>query len=89
MITNIYGPTNSAAIVLTANPIPPCAPEIAGMINWWAGEDNANDSIGTNNGTLIGNLGFTNGKVGQAFSFNGSSGYVSIPNSATFNVYDQ
>jgi subtilase family serine protease len=80
-ITNAYGSTNSAIAVLTVNPPPPCAPVSAGMVNWWQGEGNANDSIGTNNGTLMGNVGFVPGEVGQAFSFAGSSSYVSVPNS--------
>ena len=39
-------------------------PEIAG---WWRGENNVNDAIYGNNGTVQ-NAGFTNGIVGRAFS---------------------
>ncbi|MGA2853708.1 MAG: LamG-like jellyroll fold domain-containing protein, partial [Verrucomicrobiota bacterium] len=52
-------------------------PGIAAM---WRGENNANDSIGANNGTLMNGAGFVAGEVSQAFSFNGTS-YVSIPDS--------
>src|SRR6202012_3367114 len=82
-VTNLFGSTNSAVAVLTVNPIPACAPVLAGMVGWWAGEDNANDVISTNNGTLVGDVTFTNGEVGQAFYFNGSD-YVSIPDGPQF-----
>lgn len=46
------------------------------------GESNANDSFGTNNGTAVGGLTYTSGKIGNAFSFNGTNAYVSLPNSS-------
>ncbi len=46
------------------------------------GESNTNDSYGTNNGTAIGGLTYTNGKIGQAFNFNGSNSYVQLPNNS-------
>ena len=56
-------------------PYPPLGP-----IAWWKAEDNALDSAGTNNGTLVGGVVFTNGEVGQAFVFAGgqSSNVVDI-----------
>ncbi len=45
-------------------------------LSLWSGESNANDSVGTYNGTWIGSASYTNGIVGAAFYFNGSS-YVS------------
>ena len=51
-----------------------------GLVALWPGEDNANDIVGTNNGTLVNGVRFATGEVGQAFSFNGTS-YVSIPDS--------
>ncbi len=45
-----------------------CYPAPAGLVGWWPGEGNGVDVVGGNNGTLV-NVGFTNGKVGQAFSF--------------------
>jgi glucuronoarabinoxylan endo-1,4-beta-xylanase len=53
-------------------------PPSLGMVAWWKAEDNALDSVGTNNGTPVGGVTYTNGEVGQAFSFNGSS-YVQVP----------
>ncbi len=39
----------------------------------------ANDSSGTNNGTLVGSPTFTTGKVGQAISLNGTTQYIKAP----------
>jgi hypothetical protein len=44
------------------------------------GESNTNDSFGSNNGTVVGGLTYTSGKIGTAFQFNGSNSYVSLPN---------
>ena len=80
-INNLYGSTNSQTAVLTVNPPPYCDPAPSGIVGWWPGAGNAYDIIGTNNGTLQGGASYASGKVGQAFTFNGSSGYVNIPDS--------
>ena len=80
-ITNLYGSTNSQTAVLTVNPPPSCDPAPSGIVGWWPGEGNAYDIIGTNNGTLQGGASYTSGKVGQAFTFDGSGSYVNIPDS--------
>ena len=49
---------------------------ITGNVAWYKGEGNANDSAGTNNGTLVGDATYAAGKVGQGFSFGGTGGYV-------------
>jgi hypothetical protein len=54
-------------------------PAPAGMLGWWKAEGNALDSAGTNNGVLQGGAGYAAGKVGQAFSLDGSTGCVQIP----------
>ncbi|MCC7261594.1 MAG: hypothetical protein IT369_03635 [Candidatus Latescibacteria bacterium] len=63
----------NAAQAQTSAPIP------SGLVSWWRGEGNANDSQGSNNGTLLGGISFAPGMVGQAFSLDGSSGYVRVP----------
>ena len=76
-----------AGLALTASAnVPTCAPAPPGLVGWWAGEANANDSAGANNGALYGGLAFAAGEVGQAFNFDGSSGYVEMPASASLNV---
>ena len=54
-------------------------PAPAGMVGWWKAEGNALDSAGTNNGVLQGGAGYAAGEVGQAFSLDGSTGCVQIP----------
>ena len=77
----------SATIALTALAgVPTCAPAPPGLVGWWAGEGNASDSAGTNNGALYGGMSFAPGEAGQAFAFDGSSGYVEMPASASLNV---
>jgi Concanavalin A-like lectin/glucanases superfamily len=47
--------------------------------HWWKADGNANDSVGTNNGSLVGDTTFTTGVSGQAFSIDGVGDYVSVP----------
>ena len=63
---------NGAAAPFMACPVP-------GASAWWRAGGNANDSAGLNHGTLNGGVTFTAGEVGQAFKFDGLSGYVSVP----------
>jgi hypothetical protein len=42
----------------------------------------ANDSVSTNNGTIVGGVTYTPGIVGNAFQFDGSTGYVRLPNNS-------
>ncbi len=64
-----------------------CAPVSSGLVAWWPAEGNAADSAGINNGTLLNGATYAAGKVGQAFLFNGSVGYCSIPNSSLLNSF--
>jgi hypothetical protein len=61
---------------------------LAGPVNWWPGDGNANDSIGTADGTLIGNVTFGPGQVNRAFSFSGSGrvSLASAPSASTFTI---
>lgn len=43
--------------------------------DWWPGQSNANDIVGTNNGTGH-NITYTNGQVGTAFYFNADAAYI-------------
>src|SRR5271169_917973 len=63
-----------------------CVPWIPGVAGWWAGEGSAHDQAATNNGVLVGGTSFVPGEVGQAFSFDGTSGYVKIPRSPSLDV---
>jgi hypothetical protein len=85
LVSNRVGTALSSNAVLTVT-VPVCAPAASNLVGWWAGEGNANDNLGTNNGALHGGMSFVTGEVGQAFNFDGSSGYVTIPASASLNV---
>ncbi len=60
---------------------PSCTPAPSGLVGWWQGEGNANDSIGNNNATLVGGATYAAGKVGQGFRFDGTNGFLQIPDS--------
>src|SRR5579864_4372768 len=57
----------------------PCTAPPSGMVTWYTGEGTANDFFGAANGLLQNGVTFAPGKVGQAFSFNGSNQFVALP----------
>ena len=54
-------------------------PASTGLYAVYKAESNANDSLGTYNGTAQGGLTYSAGKSGNAFTGNGSNAYVSLP----------
>ena len=62
-----------------------CTTPPTGMVSWWPAENNANDVAGQNNGTFAANT-YAAGKVGQAFSLNGTDAYVQVPDSPSLHV---
>jgi hypothetical protein len=85
VVSNAWGSATSSNAVLAVLPAP-CATPPAGLVAWWPGEGNANDIAGTNNGTLSGGASFVSGEVGQAFSFDGTSGTVTVPDSSSLRL---
>ena len=69
----------SRGMVGTINVASACTPPPANMVSWWPGDGNAQDIQGGHNGSLQGGATFAPGKVDQAFSFNGTTAYVSVP----------
>jgi hypothetical protein len=64
-------------------------PQRDGLVAFWSGDGNPNDSVGGNNGTLIGSAKFSPGKVGQGFLFNGRNGSdVSLGNPDSLQLQD-
>ena len=57
-VSNLIGGTNSSNATLTVIPSGSCFPPPSGLVDWWAGEGNALDSFGTNNGRLVNGVGF-------------------------------
>ena len=81
LVTNVYGSILSSNAALTVISPGSCTPPPAGLVGWWPGEGDANDVLDFNNGTLMNGVSFVAGEVGQAFSLDGASSYVSIPDS--------
>lgn len=48
-----------------------CEPPLSGLVSWWPGDFNANDTTGCNHGTLLNGASIASGYVGPAFSFDG------------------
>lgn len=54
----------------------------ANIAAWYPGDGNTNDLQAANNATLNGGATYAGGKVGQAFSLDGTTAYVSAPSTA-------
>ena len=69
-----------AALAFTLSATAAGVPAPPGLVGWWPGDGNANDMAGTNNGVLMGGATATNaGYDGQCFTFDGTNGFVQIP----------
>ena len=54
------------------------------LVAWWRFENDANDSAGSNNGTIHGNPTFVDGKFGRAICFDGND-YIDCGNPVSLN----
>jgi hypothetical protein len=78
----ILGMAMGAACRAASCTVPP-----TGIVGWWPAEGSANDIAGTNSGALLGGASANaTGYVGSAFGFNGTNGYVRIPDSPAFHL---
>ena len=68
-----FAPSSACAVDCSAPPM--------GLVSFWPGEGTASDLASDNNGTLMNGVAFVPGKAGQAFSFNGTTGYIRVPDS--------
>jgi len=53
-----------------------------GLVSWWHGDGNANDSADSNHGTLLNGGTYAPGVFGSAFSLDGINDHVRVANSA-------
>ena len=74
MILSTHGIIGSSGAVVS--------PASTGLYAVYKGESNANDSLGTYNGTAQGGLTYAAGKSGNAFVGNGTTACVNLPNNA-------
>ncbi len=66
-----------------------CSPSQSGQVALWSGENNAEDSIGTQDGSLVNGTAFVAGRIGQAFSLDGADDYVEVPDSTVLDIAAQ
>ncbi len=64
-------------------------PQRDGLVAFWSGDGNPNDSVGGNNGTMMGEANFAAGLAGQAFSFDEPGDFVKIPKSPGLDLGSQ
>ena len=69
-------------VSITVTPITPVPGE---AVSWWNADNNANDLLDGNNGTLQNGATTAAGLVGQAFRLDGVDDYVRIPNAPNLN----
>ena len=77
-ILAIYEAGSDGKIKPPPPPPPEPIPPPPDMVGWWPGDGNANDIIGSNDGTLQNGAKFDTGKVDQAFSLDGFDDFVEV-----------
>jgi len=63
-----------------------CLPSPAGLVGWWQGETNALDTVGSNDGTLLGETSYETSLAGSGFRFDGVNDCVLIPFTAALDL---
>ena len=83
----VLTPSEISGIFNTVGEYQPVAPP-SGLVSWWPAEGSFTDIIGGNNGTAAGVVTFAPGEVGQAFSLDGTTGYINAGSNSAFNLGD-
>jgi GH25 family lysozyme M1 (1,4-beta-N-acetylmuramidase) len=76
---NVGGIVSGPAYLTILSNAPGSVLAPANMVNWWPAENTPVDIFGTNDATPYNGLYYTNGEIGAAFHFNGSS-YLLVNN---------
>jgi hypothetical protein len=63
-----------------------CSAAPSGLVAWWKGEGNAEDSAGANNPSVISGIGYNDGEVGRAFQFDGRTSLITVPRSPSLTM---
>jgi hypothetical protein len=85
-LSSAAGIVATLALPLGLQAQPNCTPAPSGLLSWWRAEGNGNDAVNGNTAVLINGTGFTNGEVGQGFSFDGVNDELIVSNSPTINI---
>jgi hypothetical protein len=75
--------------VTPPEPEPPAPPATPAVVSQWRGENNAQDAVGSNHGTLMGGAGFAPGVSGQGFLLDGVNDYIRVPDSASLHLSNE
>ncbi|HWX22506.1 MAG TPA: LamG-like jellyroll fold domain-containing protein [Candidatus Binatia bacterium] len=87
VVSNASGAVTSSVATLTiTNALCTAAP--TGLLGWWQAEGSPVDAVTGSNGTLVGSVAYVPGKVGQAFSLNGSGSGVLVGNMPAYQIQD-
>ncbi len=81
--------SNYTALATNLPPPPPPPPpptNSAGLVAQWHADGDAQDSVGSNHGTLVGSAGFGAGVSGQGFVLDGQGSFIRIPDSASLHL---
>src|SRR4051812_31270992 len=76
---------NSASKTTTVTPTS-CTAIPSGAISWYRAESNGVDAAGPNFATANGSAGYTTGEVSQAFNLNGTTAYMSAPDTTSLHL---
>ena len=68
---------------------PSCVPPPSGLVSWWPGDGNTLDIADGNNGTIVGGVTYSAGRVAQAFNLNGTNAYVQVSNAPNLQITSQ
>jgi hypothetical protein len=86
VLSNSLGSVVSSLAALTVTSPPPanCYPMPSGLIAWWTADGHPLDWASTHHGVLQQTTSFATGRIGQAFALNGSTDFVSVPDSSAW-----
>ncbi len=76
----IFGILATILLTVASGSTQTCVPTPSGLAAWWPGEGIANDVISGSNGVVYAGTTYSNGIVGQCFSFDGATGCVMTTN---------
>ncbi|HEX5218115.1 MAG TPA: LamG-like jellyroll fold domain-containing protein [Verrucomicrobiae bacterium] len=85
--TNFSGSVTSAVATLTVKPVI-CSPAASGLVAWWTADGQPFDSAGTNHGSFAGEVTYSTGRVGTAFSLDGDGDFISVGSPLALQLQD-